>query len=136
MKEIVHVDCRHAIAYKADAGQASPAAATAVKGLVWYGCWGSMDLPPAAFLSKVGAARVLKDGDNLMDGAVLGLTVSSKCRPMVVVNVASTKGLREGFFKTFLSCSSVTVASGKFTIQGYFGLAIPAPHFGDMLCPS
>ena len=49
-----------------------------LKGLVWYSSWGSLDLPPAAFLLEVGSAGVLKGGDNLVDGAAPCLTVSSK----------------------------------------------------------
>ena len=59
-----------------------------------------------------------------MDGSTPGLTLSSKCRPLVVVNVAGTESLLEGVFKTFLWCPSVTVASGEFTIQGYLGQAM------------
>ena len=117
-----------------DAGQASLDTTTAVKGLVWYGCWGSLDLSPAAFLPKAGPAGVLKSGDDLVDSAVPGLTVSSKSWPLVVVNVAGTEGL-EGVIKTFLWCLSVTVASGEFTIQAYLGQAMtsiletcPAQH--------
>ena len=36
---------------------------------------------------------VLKGVDDLVDGATKGLTVNSKCRPLVVVNVAGTKGV-------------------------------------------
>ena len=36
-----------------------------------------LDLSPAAFLPEVGLAGVLKGGDNLVDGAVPGLMVSS-----------------------------------------------------------
>ena len=39
----------------------------------------------------------LKGGDDQADGAVTGLTVSSKCRLLVGVNVAVTKGLLESF---------------------------------------
>ena len=59
-----------------------------------------------------------------MDCTAPGLTVSSKCRPLVVVIVAGTEGLLEGFFKTFLWCSSVLVASRAF-IQDYDGQAMP-----------
>ena len=45
------------MADKADAGQKNQAAATAAKGLGWYGCSGSLDLPPAAFLPEVGSQR-------------------------------------------------------------------------------
>ena len=96
---------------------------------VWSGYWGSLDLLPMAFLLTVGPVGVLKGGDNLMDGAVPGL--------MVVVNVAGTESL-EGVFKTFLWCSSVMVASGEFTIEGYLGQAMtprsetcPAQHSYD-----
>ena len=47
------------------------------------------------------------------------LTVSNMCWLLVVVNVAVTEGLLEGVFKTFLWCSSIMVASGEFSIQGY-----------------
>ena len=49
-----------------------------------------------AFLPEVGSAGVLKGGDDLVDGAAPGLTVSNKCRPLVEVNVAGTEGLLEG----------------------------------------
>ena len=101
----------------ANAGLASPATATAVKGLVCYVYWGSLDLPSATFLPEVGSAGILKGGDDLVDGAAPGLTVSSKCWPLVVVNVACAKGLLEGVFKTFLWRPSVTVASGEFIIR-------------------
>ena len=120
-----------------------------VKGLVWYGCWGPLDLRPVAFLPKVGPAVVLKDRDNLVDSAVpgltvsskcwplaSGLTVSSKCWPLVLVNVAGTKGLLEGVFKTFLWCPSVTVASGEFTIQSYLGQVMPPSPFWRHTLPS
>ena len=54
-----------------------------------------------AFLPEVGSARVLKGGDDLVDGALPGLTIS-KCRPLLVVNVAGTEGLLEEVFITFL----------------------------------
>ena len=54
------------------------------------------------FLAEVGLAGVLKGGDDLLDGAKPGLMVSSKCRPLVVVNVTGTEGLLERVFKTFL----------------------------------
>ena len=85
------------MADKTDAGQASPAAVTAVENLVWYGCWGFLDLPPVAFLPEVGSVGVLRD--NLVDGVAPGLTVSSNCRPLVVVNVAGTKSLLERVFE-------------------------------------
>ena len=37
-----------------------------------------MDLPPAAFLPVVAPAGVVKGADDLLDGVVPGLTVSSK----------------------------------------------------------
>ena len=70
-----------------------------------------------------------------MDSVAPDLMVSSKCRPLVVVNVAGTKDLLEGVFKTFLWCLSVTVASGDFIIQGYLG-RVRTLHSGDMPCPS
>ena len=70
-----------------------------------------------------------------MDSAAPGLTVSSKCRPLVVVNVVGTEGLLEGVFKTFLWCPSVSVASGEFTIHGYLG-QVMVSNFGDMPYPS
>ena len=73
------------------------------------------------FLSEAGSAGVLKGGDNLVDGAAPGPLVSSKCRPLVVVNVAGTVCLLEGVFKTFLWCPSATVAREEFTIMGYLG---------------
>ena len=51
----------------------------------------------------------------------------SKCRPLVVVNMAGTEGFLLGVFKTFLWCPSVMVASGEFTIQGYLGQVMPPP---------
>ena len=60
--------------------------------------------------SEVGPARVIKGGDDLVDGAAPGLTVSSKCWSLVVVNVAGSKGLLKGVFKTFLWCRCVPVA--------------------------
>ena len=92
--------------------------------LVWYGCWSFSDLPPAAFLPEIGPAGVLRCGDDLVDGAAPGLTVSSECKPLMVVIVASTEGLLAGVFITFLWCSSITVASGDFTIQGYLEQAM------------
>ena len=86
------------------------------------------DLPPAAFLPEVGSAGVLKGGVDLVDNTTLGLVVSSKCRPLVVVNVAGTEGLLEGVFKTFLWCPSETVASGEFTIEQAM-----APNSGDIV---
>ena len=77
-----------------------------------------MDLPLAAFLPEVGSAGVLKSRDDLVDDAAPGLTVSSKYRPLVVVNVAGTNVLLEGVFKTFLWYFSVTVASGDFHHAG------------------
>ena len=55
------------------------------------------------------------------------LTVSSKCRPLVVVNVAGTEGLLEGVFKMFLWSTSVTVASGEFIIEGWHLLLTVRP---------
>ena len=78
-----------------------------------------------AFLYEVGSVGVLRSGDDPVDGVVLGLTVSSKFQPLVVVNVAGTEGFLERVFKTFLWCPSVTVASGEFTIQGYLGQVMP-----------
>ena len=80
---------------------------------------GSLDLPPAAFLPEVGSAGVLWSGHGLVNDATPGLTVSSKCRPWVLINVTGTEGLLGGAFKTFLWCSSVTVASGEFILQVY-----------------
>ena len=80
------------MADEADAGQASPATVTAVKGLIWYGCLGSLDLPSAAFLPEVDPVGVLKSGNNLVDSETPGLTVSSKCKPLVVVNEVGTEG--------------------------------------------
>ena len=107
------------MADNADVGQASPAAAIAVKGQVWYGCWGFVDLPPVALLPEVGSTGVFNGGDDLVDGAETGLTVSCKYGSLVVVNVAGTEGLLEGVFKTFIWYPSVMVASGEFTIQGF-----------------
>ena len=135
MKGSVYVDCRHADGWLGRCGADKSAAATAIKGLVWYGGWDSLDLSPVAFLPEVDPAGVLKGGDNLLDGAAPGLTVSTKCRPLVGVNVAGTEGLLEGVFKVFLCCPSVTVASGEFTIQGYIGQAMP-PYSGDMPWPA
>jgi hypothetical protein len=59
-----------------------------------------------------------------------GLMVSSKCRPLVVINVAGTEGLLEGVFETLLRYSSGTVASGEFAIQCYIGEAVVI-HSGD-----
>ena len=98
-------------------------------GLVWYACWGSLDLPPVAFLHEDGSVGVFKSGDDLVDGAAPDLTVSNKCRPLVVVNVAGNESLLERAFKTFLWCPSVAVASGEFTIQGYLGQVMPPPPF-------
>ena len=50
-----------------------------------------------AFLSEVGSAGIIKGGDNLVDGVVPGLTVSSKCQPLVMVSVAGTQGFLDGF---------------------------------------
>ena len=86
---------------EADAGQAIPVTATAVKVLVWYGCWGSLDLPPVAFLPEVGLAGILNGWKNLMDGAASSQTVSSKWRRLLLVKLAGTEGLLEGVFKTF-----------------------------------
>ena len=72
------------MADKADAERASLAAVTAVKGLVWL---------LRLFLSKVGSKGVLKGGYDLEDSAMLGIKVSSKCHPQVVVYVAGTEGL-------------------------------------------
>ena len=47
--------------------------------------------------------EVLRGGDDLMDVAAPGLTVSSKCRPLAVVNVAGTEGLLGGV-KLFFLC--------------------------------
>ena len=51
-----------------------------------------------------------------MDSVTPGLTVSSKCRPLVMVNEAGTEGLLEEVFKKVLWCLSVMVDSGEFTI--------------------
>ena len=64
----------------------------------------TVTLPAVAFFPLVGSAGVLKGGDDLVDSAVPDLTVSSKCQPLVVVNVAGTEGFLEGVFKTFLWC--------------------------------
>jgi hypothetical protein len=58
-------------------------------------------LPFTAFILHVVSARVLKGGDDLVDNVVPGLTVSSKYRPLVVVNVAGTEGFLEGVFEAF-----------------------------------
>ena len=101
-------------------GQTSLATVTAVKGLVWL-----LEAPWTfllwEYLHEVGSVGVLKGGDNMVGGVVPGLMVCSKCQPLVGVNVAGTKGLLEGVFKTFLWCPSVTVASGEFPIQSYLG---------------
>ena len=110
------------MADQADAELASPGAATAVKGLNWYDC---CDLPLGAFLLEVGPAGVLEGGYDQVDGVVPGLTISSTCRPLVVVSEAGTKSLLKGVFKTFLWCLSVTMGSGEFTIQDYLGQAPP-----------
>ena len=68
-----------------------------------------------------------------MDDSVPGLMVSSKCRPLVVVNVAGTGGLLEEVFKTFLWFPSVTVASEEFTIQSYLEPAMPPPFWRHAL---
>ena len=83
-----------------------------------------MDLPPVAFLPQVGSKGVFKGGDNLVDGAASGLTVSRKNRPLVVVNVAGTVGFLQGVFKTFLWRHSDTVVSGEFTLQGYISICL------------
>ena len=80
-----------------------------------------------AFLPENGSVGVLKGGDNPLDDAVPGLTVSSKCRSLVVVNLAGSEGFLEGVFKMFLCCPSVMVASGEFTIQGYLGQVMALP---------
>ena len=60
------------------------------------------------FLPEVGPTGVLKSGDDLVDSAALGLTVSSKCRSLVVVNVAGANDFLEGVFKTFFWSPSVS----------------------------
>ncbi len=66
---------------------ASLSAATAVK--VWSAI--IADTPwNAAFLAEGDPAGILNGGDDLVDGAAPGLTVSSKCQPLVVVNVAGS----------------------------------------------
>ena len=100
----------------ADAGQTCPAEVTGVKGLICYSCWGSLDFPPAGFLPEVDPVGVIKGGDDLVNDTARGLTVSSKCRPLVVVDVAGTEDLFEGVFKTFLWCPSIMVASEEFTV--------------------
>ena len=64
-----------------------------LQGLVRYDPWGSLDLPPAAFLPEFGSAGVLKGGDNLVNCAAPSLTICIKCRPLVVVNVTGSEGL-------------------------------------------
>jgi hypothetical protein len=81
-------------------------------------------LSSPAFLLKVVPAGVLKGEDGLVDNVALGLTVSSKCRPLVVANVAGTEGLFERVFEALLRCSSVTVASGEFAVQCCLGEAV------------
>ena len=75
---------------------------------------------------EFGSAGIFKGGDDLVDSMALDLTVSSKCRPLVVVNVPGTEGLIAGLFKTFLWCPSFMIANGEFTIQGYLRQAMPA----------
>ena len=121
----------------ANAGQANLAAVTAVKGQVWYGCWDSLDLPPAKFLPEIGSTGILKGRDDLADSVAPDLTVSSRCQPLVVVNVAGAEGLLEGVFKMFLWCPSVMIACGEFTIQDYLGQVVPHHHHsGGMPCPT
>ena len=123
------------IADKADAGYANPVSVTAVKGLVWYGCWSSLSLHFAAFLPEVGSAGVFKGEDDLVDGVAPGLMVSSKCWPLVVVTVAGIEGLLEGVFKMFLWCPSVTVVCGEFTIKGNLGQEMALPPILET-CPA
>ena len=92
-----------------------------------------MDLHLTAFLPDVGSAGVLKGENDLVDIAGPGLTVSSKCPPLLMVHGADTEGLLEGVFKAFLWCPSVTVAKGVFTIQGYLGQVMPPPFWRHTL---
>ena len=59
--------------------------------------------------------------DTAVDGVPPGFAVCGKCRPLAMVDVTgieSIEGLLETVLVTFLWCPSVTLASGKFTIQG------------------
>ena len=77
--------------------------------------------------------RILEGGDSLTDDVAPG--VSSQSRPLAMVNVAGTEGLLQGVLITFLWCPSVTVASGKFALQGYLGQAM-ITHSKDVPCPT
>ena len=70
-----------------------------------------------------------------MCSVVPGLAVSSKCRPLAVVNIAGTKGLLELVFVTLLWCPSVTVASGEFVVQHHLGEAMVFQS-GYVPCPA
>ena len=120
------VDCRNAYGWLGRCGTGKSGCSDCSKrsGLVWL-----LRLPGSSSggVSPWGwLSRVFKGGDNLVDGTAPGLTVSSKCQPLV-------EGLLEGVFKTFLWRPSVSVASGEFAIQGYIGEAMPSSFWRHAL---
>ena len=66
-----------------------------------------MLLSSSPLVYKIFPFGVFEGGDSLVDGVSPGLTVSSKSRQLVVVNVASTQGLFKIVFVPFLWGSSV-----------------------------
>ena len=77
---------------------------------------------------------VLKGGDNLVNDATPGLTVSCKGRPLMVVYVTVVKRLLQMVLVALLWCSYVTMASGEFAVQGNLRQTLIF-HSGDVPCP-
>ena len=76
-------------------------------------------LPPLSFFHEGGPVGVFEGGDGTaVDGVPPGFAVCGKCRPLAMVDVTGIEGLLETVLVAFLWCPSVTMASGKFTIQG------------------
>lgn len=107
--------------------QASLTTVTAFKGTGWHGCWSFLILPPPVLHIQDGPVGVLKGEDNLMDGVAPGLTVSSKCRILVVVNMACTEGYSELDFIPFLWCPFIKLAREEFAVRGYLRQAMILP---------
>ena len=69
-----------------------------------------------------------------MNDATPGLAVSCKGRPLMVVYVTVVKRLLQMVLIALLWCSSVTMASGEFAVQGNLGQTLIF-HSGDVPCP-
>ena len=113
------IDCRHVCGYarrtdKTNVGETGPRAVSVGKSNAWCGGRGGTDLPPLSLVFEWIFPVHFELGSSLVDCVAPGHTVSSKVRPLPVVDVAGSERLLSAVLDSLLWSPSLTMASGKF----------------------